>query len=229
MKEKKKSNPTTFDNPMLFFQAFSSVFRAGEVVIIEDNEERIFNWDIYSATIYCFLYNRINNQHGKTQLSMEYIAGDCNCSVSTCKDRIHNMEKANILRVKRGKELGLNKVNTYESIANIITDNRFKLKPNKHRVNYLAMVANRNKRKALLQGIVIKKSWTQQEVMNYIRNTNYELRTGEFLTGDKLASLLYIKPNKHGRLTHNQNDNFQIKDELKAYELEQIIDDAERE
>lgn len=220
-----------------WWKCHEKLSETGEIWTIQDNEKKVYKWDIYSTNVYSFLYNRIYGMQGNTCLALDHIAGKVNASVSVVKDRLYNMEKAGILKVCRRKGWGGYKVNWYQELFDLNDPKQttYKLRKNKHMLAYLERIKDRKQREKELQGIVIDNSWTPQQIRFYVSNCNYELRTGEFLKGDKLSGLLYLKDlrkvtGKDGKETykpiHHDNENFSIRDELKEYEFKRILENA---
>lgn len=210
-----------------FFPGFTKVFQCGEVCTIQDHKEVSIKWDIYSAVIYSFILSRyvyFNN----LQMTHEYIAANCNCSIDVVKSRVKLMESIGIVTISRGKTFGgTYKSNRYKLVKDITQDPSFKLKWSKFQKAYQKTLSNRKERLKLLLGIVVDSKWSPSQVRNFIHNRNYELVTGQYLEGDKLNDKLYLKAytgvNKEEEPPrHDFSQGFKPTDELKQYELEQI-------
>lgn len=225
MKKDKKRN-TQYRIDQGFFPSYLKVFTCGEINYIKDGKEQSIKWDIYSSVVYSFIFNRYN-YFNNVQMSYEYIAAYCNCSVKTVMDRVAIMESCRILTITRGKTLGGHQAtNKYSNVEDITNSTAFKLKMSKTFKAYQKTIEDRKKRVELLQGIRVDSKWTNEQVRNFIRNKNYELRTGLYLSGDKLNEKLYLSEIK-GKTVHMKSNGFSGKDELKEYELKQIIETAE--
>lgn len=215
-----------------FFPAYVKVFQCGEVCTIVDHVEKSIPWDIYSSVVYSFILNRFM-YFRSVQMTQEYIASNCNCSIDVVKKRIKQLEELKIVVIERGKVFsGLYKSNKYTSVIDITKDTKYKLKPSKVKKRYEKTLKDRRKRLSLLKGIVISNKWTKDQIRNYISNKNYELITGIYLEGDKLNEKLYIKERLvkgNYQPEHNTLEGFSLSDELKEYELKELEDTLIRE
>lgn len=224
MKDKKRNTQYKIDQE--FFPSYIKVFSCGEVCYIEDYKESSIKWDIYSSVVYSFIFNRFN-YFNNVQMSYEYIAAYCNCSIKTVIQRVKQMELAGILTITRGKNLGgTQATNKYTNVEDITQSCKFKLKKSKTYEDYQKTIKDKKKRLALLQGIRVGSDWTNDQIRYYIANRNFELRTGIYLEGDKLSSRLYLKERK-GKVFHEKVEGFSGKDELKEYEIKEIIATSE--
>ncbi len=224
MRSKKRNTQYRIDQG--FFPSYIRIFSCGEVCYIKDGKEYGIKWDIYSSVIYSFIFNRFN-YFNNVQMSYEYIAAYCNCSVKTVMERVRVMEEAEIITIKRGKTLGgMQATNKYVMVEDLTQGNKFKLKKSKTYQTYQKSIVDKKKRLELLNGIRVGKGWTDEQARNFIRNRNYEIRTGTYLKGDKLNSKLYLT-DRGGVTFHKKVGGFSGKDELKEYELKQLVSNAE--
>lgn len=208
-----------------FFPSFSKVFKAGSIAFIKDHQEVSIPWDIYSAVIYSFLLNKFN-YHNQLSISQDAISSNCNCSVDVVKSRLALMEDAGIVKIKRQPNgSGLMKANLYTNVIDITKSNKYRLINSKFTQHYYDLMKDRKKRLALLDGVVLKRSWTSHQVRNYLANRNYELVTGVYLDGDKLSSKLYMKY-YNDKPEHDLSQGFKLNDEIREYEYNTLIGNA---
>ena len=87
---------------------------------------------------------------------------------------------------------GVQQSNTYTKVVDIIDSPHFKCVSNKYLKAYYKKKKDREERLDLLKGIIVESTWTKEQRVNYWRNINYELITGEYLEGNKLEKVLYL-------------------------------------
>lgn len=226
MSKSTKGNNTSYRIKDSFFVSYDKLYQCGAIEYIKDNKKEVLEWDLYSATLYCYLFNKFN-YYKETAISQERISADCNISSDTVFRRMKVFNAIGIITVAKGKRAfgGTWKVTKILDVVNLLDTNLFKLIPNKYRKEYFDRLNKRKEKLSLLKGEVLDKGITQKQAVNLYHNRNYELMTGIYLKGDKLNSLLYIKDRENKPL-HSFTKSFTAKDELKQYEVKELLGDT---
>lgn len=225
MSKSTKENNTSYRIKEPFTVLYDKIAQCGAVEYIQDNKKHVLEWDLYSATLYCYLFNKFN-YYNETAISQERISADCNISQDTVFRRMKVFNTVGIITVEKGKRAfgGTWKVTKIKDVVNLLDTKLFKLIPNKYRKEYFDRLNKRKEKLSLLKGEVLQKGITQKQAINLYHNRNYELMTGLYLEGDKLNSLLYIK-DRENKPIHSFTKSFTAKDELKQYEVKELLGD----
>lgn len=208
-----------------FFVSYDKLYQCGAIEYIQDYKKHLLEWDLYCATLYCYLFNKFN-YYQETAISQERISADCNISTDTVSRRMKSLQESGIITIAKPSRAfgGTWKVTKVTNVVNLLDTTFYKLIPNKYRKEYFDRLNKRTEKLLLLKGEVLQKGITQTQAINLYHNRNYELMTGEYLQGDKLNKKLYIKDRENKPL-HSFTKSFTAKDELKHYEVIDLLGD----
>lgn len=214
-----------------FTPVYDRLLQVGSICGVVTDKDSVYGkevcikWDIYSTVIYSYLLKNFKF-FNKTRLTLDNISANTGCSKSTLKRRLKDMEELGIIKKDVSKSFGGSYNTTlYTNVVELLNNPRFKLKSSEYFENYMNTIKDRKKKMEVLREYPIKRSWTTQQAINYWRNINYELRTGIYLKGDKTEKLWYVEETKE-ILKHNTTEGFQSTDELKGYEINQLLNNA---
>ena len=202
---KKKSN---------FNIEYRRVKRASSIEKIKDHVKVSISWGTSDTVVYSTLLSMFNAYGGFT-VSYDFLAGECNLNsktVGTCARKMIDFELVTVVQDHK-RVGGCFSPNRFDYVVDLEESFKFKCINNKYKKSYDKKKKEKYKRLQYLQGVIVSNSWIGIQCRNFWRNTNYELITGEYLQGDKTASILY---------SHKEG-GFSPIDDLKEYELQKII------
>lgn len=196
---------------------YRKVKRACSIEKIENHKVFSINWSNVDTNVYTTLFSMFNAFNSFT-VSYDYLAGECNLHRTTIIKSVLKMKDFGIIQViQSGKKInGCFSPNKFNYVVDLEESKKFKCITNKYKKAYDKKKKDRDKRLLYLQGVVTGNNWIEAQFRNYWRNINYELITGEYLTGDKTEKLLY----KHSQL-------FTPNDDLKQYEINIMLERKE--
>lgn len=189
---------------------YRRVKRANRIEKIEHNEKVSITWTNTDTSVYTTLLS-MHRAYGDFNASYEYLAGECNLCAKTIGNSLRKMRDFGIVVIKQDNKRkgGCFVANLFTYVVDLEESNKFKCITNKYKKAYDKKKRDRVKRLQYIQGVVIQDTWIEAQCRNYWRNTNYELITGEYLTGDKTEKLLF-----------SYNKGFNASEDLKQYETE---------